>query len=72
MPAVSLFYAPFRTMPSIIRTAEPSRLRAEAEAAIARVVTPADRKLQQQFDHDHLPHCRTSIAAEALPDGKAY
>ena len=71
MPAVSLFYAPFRTIPSIIRTAEPSRLRAESETAIARVVTPADRTLQQ-FDHDHLPHCRTSIAAEALPDGKAY
>ncbi len=71
-PAASPFYAPFRNMPSLIPAAEQARLRAEAKAAIAQVVTPAYRKLQQYFDHDYLPHCRASIAAEALPDGKAY
>ncbi|MHB1872622.1 MAG: DUF885 domain-containing protein, partial [Steroidobacteraceae bacterium] len=71
-PADSPFYAPFKKMPSIIPAAEQARLRAQAVAAIAQVVTPAYRKLQQYFDTDYLPHCRTSIAAEALPDGKAY
>ena len=71
-PADSPFYAPFKKMPSIIPAAEQARLRAQAKTAIAQVVTPAYRKLQQYFDTDYLPHCRTSIAAEALPDGKAY
>ena len=65
-PAASPFYAPFRNLPSLIPAAEQARLRAEAKAAIAQVVTPAYRKLQQYFDHDYLPHCRASIAAEAL------
>ncbi len=71
-PAASPFYAPFRTMPSLIPAAEQSRLRTEARTAIAEVVTPAYRKLQHYFDQDYLPHCRTSIAADALPNGKAY
>ena len=71
-PTASPFYAPFRKMPSIIPAAEQARLRSEARAAIAQVVTPAYRKLQQYFDHEYLPHCRTSIAAQALPDGRAY
>ncbi len=71
-PAASPFYAPFRKMPSMIPAAEQARLRAEAKAAISQVVTPAYRKLQQYFDNEYLPHCRTSIAAEALPAGKAY
>ena len=71
-PTASPFYAPFRRMPSIIPAAEQARLRAEASAAIARVVTPAYRRLERYFDHEYLPHCRKTIAAEALPDGKAY
>jgi uncharacterized protein (DUF885 family) len=71
-PAQSPLYAPFRKMPDIIPAAEQARLRVQAKAAIARAVTPAYKELQQYFDHDYLPHCRTSIAAEALPDGKAY
>ena len=71
-PTASPFYAPFRKMPSIIPAAEQTRLRAEARSAIAQVVTPAYRKLQKYFDQDYLPQCRTSIAAEALPNGKAY
>ena len=71
-PAQSPLYAPFNKMPDIIPPVEQSRLRAEAKAAIAQEVTPAYRKLQQYFDNDYLPHCRSSIAAQALPNGKAY
>jgi uncharacterized protein (DUF885 family) len=71
-PAQSPFYAPFRKMPAIIAPAEQALLRAQARAAIARQVTPAYRQFQQYFDHEYLPHCRTSIAAQALPNGKAY
>ena len=71
-PAASPFYAPFRQMPEIIPPAEQARLRAAAKSAIASEVTPAYREFAQYFDHDYLPHCRTSIAAQALPNGKAY
>jgi uncharacterized protein (DUF885 family) len=71
-PAASPFYEPFRKMPDIIPPAEQARLRAAAKAAIADEVTPAFREFEQYFDHDYLPHCRQSIAAQALPNGKAY
>jgi uncharacterized protein (DUF885 family) len=71
-PTRSPLYEPFATMPDIIPRAEQAQLRSEARAAIARAVTPAYRDLEQYFEHDYLPHCRTGIAAEALPNGKAY
>ncbi|MGH8289681.1 MAG: DUF885 domain-containing protein [Steroidobacteraceae bacterium] len=71
-PAQSPLYGPFKQMPDIIPAAEQAQLRAAAKAAIAKDVTPAYREFEQYFDHDYLPHCRTSIAAEALPNGKAY
>jgi len=71
-PAASPFYAPFEKMPDIIPAAEQARLRAAAKAAIAGEVTPAYREFAQYYDHDYLPHCRKTIAAQALPNGKAY
>ncbi len=71
-PTQSPYYEPFERMPAIIPPAQQARLRAQAEAAIAQDVTPAYREFQQYFDQDYLPHCRTSIAADALPNGKAY
>lgn len=71
-PTKSPFYAPFNDMPTIIPAAEQAQLRAEAKAAITNSVTPAYRALGQYFDHDYLPHCRKTIAAEALPNGRAY
>jgi len=70
--AASPFYDPFKKMPDIIPTGEQAQLRAAAKAAIASQVTPAYREFEQYFDHEYLPHCRTSIAAQALPNGKAY
>ncbi|HET9108645.1 MAG TPA: DUF885 domain-containing protein [Steroidobacteraceae bacterium] len=71
-PTQSPLYAPFRKIPAIIPAVEQARLRQEARVAIAKDVTPAYRKLQRYFDDAYLPHCRTRIAAEALPNGKAY
>jgi uncharacterized protein (DUF885 family) len=71
-PTQSPLYSPFKKMPSIIPAAQQAQLRSQAKAAIATVVTPAYRELAQYFDHDYLPHCRTTIAADALPNGKAY
>jgi uncharacterized protein (DUF885 family) len=35
-------------------------------------VVPAYRRLGEYFDKEYLPHCRTSIAADAFPNGNAY
>jgi uncharacterized protein (DUF885 family) len=71
-PAQSPLYEPFKQMPDIIPAGAQAALRQEARTAIAEDVTPAYRRLEQYFDHDYLPHCRSTIAAQALPNGKAY
>ncbi|HUY84366.1 MAG TPA: DUF885 domain-containing protein, partial [Steroidobacteraceae bacterium] len=71
-PTRSPFYAPFAKIPGNIDAQAAQRLRTEARADIAAAVVPAYRRLQTFFTDEYLPHCRTSIAADALPDGKAY
>ncbi len=71
-PTKSPFYAPFENMPNSIPTAEQAKLRKQAKAAIAQVVTPAYEKFLAFFKHDYLPHARTDIGVASLPDGKAY
>ena len=71
-PAKSPFYRPFETMPASIPAAEQDALRAEARRTIAERIVPAYRRFQAFFERDYLPKTRASIAATALPDGKAY
>ena len=70
-PEESLFYTPFKEMPGIAPDKQ-AALRAQALATIRDVVQPAYVKLLQFFRTEYLPGTRTSLAAEALPDGKAY
>ncbi len=71
-PTASTFYAPFKKMPAGIDPATAARLRTEARQAIAAGVIPAFERLRTFFEGTYLPHCRTSLAASSLPDGKAY
>lgn len=68
----SEFYAPLKTLPATIATAEQSKLRADAQRAIREHVIPAYAKLLTFFRNDYVPHARTTLAAEALPDGKDF
>jgi uncharacterized protein (DUF885 family) len=70
-PEGSLFYTPFSEMPGIAADKQ-AALRAEAVAAIREVVQPAYVKLLAFLRDEYLPGTRTTLAAEALPDGKAY
>jgi uncharacterized protein (DUF885 family) len=70
-PEASLFYTPFREMPGIAADKQ-AALRAEAVAAIRDLVQPAYVKLLAFMRTEYLPGTRTTLAAEALPDGKAY
>jgi uncharacterized protein (DUF885 family) len=68
----SPFYAPLRAIPAGIAPADAENLRAQAQAAIRDVVTPAWRRFNAFYEKEYLPACRASIAAEAYPDGAAF
>ncbi|SEL15811.1 Uncharacterized conserved protein, DUF885 familyt [Pseudoxanthomonas sp. GM95] len=68
----NLFYTPFKQMPASIPAAQQAQLRQQALAAISASVIPAYGKLLTFMRQDYMPHARTTLAGEALPDGKAY
>ena len=68
----SNFHDPYRKMPSAIPLAEQETLRAEGRAAIRDAVVPAFAKLLVFFRAEYMPKARTTLAAEAMPDGKAW
>jgi uncharacterized protein (DUF885 family) len=68
----TVYYKPFETMPATISAADQTKLRAEAVSAIQSSVIPAYRELLTFFRDDYIPHAQVSLAAEDLPDGKAY
>ena len=68
----SVFYKPFKQLPSTIESAEQASLRADAERAIREHVLPAYANLLRFFRDEYVPQARKTLAAEALPDGKAY
>ncbi len=65
-------FDPFKAMPASIPAAEQAALRAEAAAAIDGAAAPAYRQLLDFFRTTYLPGTRTTLAASALPDGKAF
>ncbi len=71
-PEKSPFWAAFAQMPARIPAAQAARLQAEARAAIAAQAVPSFRKLLAFYRDEYLPGARKTLAAEALPDGKAY
>ncbi len=70
-PENSLLYTPFKEMPGFAPE-EAARLRAQAVTTIHDVVQPAYVKLLSFMRTEYLPHLRTTLAAQDLPDGKAY
>ena len=71
-PASASFYEPLKQLPAQVPAAEQQRLRAAAVAAIGQRMVPAYAKLLKFFREEYVPRARTTLAAEALPDGKAY
>ena len=71
-PQDNLFYTPFKEMPPSIPAAEQAQLRADALKAISDSVVPAYRDLLAFLRNDYIPHARMALAAQSLPDGKAY
>ena len=70
-PEASLLYTPFKEMPGMTPEKQQA-LRSEAVKVISEQVQPAYRELLSFMHTEYVPGMRTSLAAEDLPDGKAY
>ena len=68
----SAYWEPLAKMPASIAPAEQERLRAQARAAIQQRVVPAFGKLLAFFRDEYMPQARETLAAEAMPEGKAW
>jgi uncharacterized protein (DUF885 family) len=55
-----------------VPAAEQEQLRVEARGVIATAVIPAYGTLLRFWDDEYVPHTTTTLAATALPDGRAY
>ena len=66
----SLFYIPVKNMPASFSADEKQRLTAAYTTAITRQIIPAYNRLYTFLQTDYLPHCRETVAVEALPNGK--
>jgi uncharacterized protein (DUF885 family) len=71
-PQDTVFYMPFKTMPATIPAAQQQELRAEAVKAIQTYVVPSYKTLLKFMREEYVPKSRDDLAAESLPDGKAY
>ncbi|WOS40814.1 DUF885 domain-containing protein [Xanthomonas rydalmerensis] len=71
-PTAAVLYTPFKQMPAQIPAAEQAQLRAQAQAALRDKVIPAYAQLLTFYRQEYMPQARTTLAAEALPDGKAF
>jgi uncharacterized protein (DUF885 family) len=69
--ATNPLWLPFTAMPSSISQDEQEKMRTEARSLIAGLV-PAYSKLLDFIRNEYLVKARTTLAAEKLPDGKAY
>jgi uncharacterized protein (DUF885 family) len=68
----NLFYTPFKRMSATIPAAKQAELRKQALAVISAKVVPAYSKLLDFMRREYFPKARTTLAGEALPDGKDY
>lgn len=70
-PAESLFYTPFKDMVGVPE-ADRAALREQAVQVIRDLVQPTYVELLKFMRAEYLPGTRTTLAADDLPDGKAY
>jgi uncharacterized protein (DUF885 family) len=70
-PEGSLFYTPFKDMPGVSGDQQ-AAMRKEAVQVIHDVVQPAYLELLNFMRTEYVPGLRTTLAAEDLPDGKAF
>src|SRR5262249_16508009 len=65
-------WTPFANYPPTVPEADRARLTAAGREAIATKVIPSFDEFRTYFDNEYRPHMRRTIAASALPNGRAY
>lgn len=68
----NVFYTPFKHLPATLPEAVQKDLQAKAKAAIAQYVIPAHQAVLDFLRKQYIPGAVTSLAAEDLPNGKAF
>lgn len=68
----TVYYLPFKQMPETIPAAQQAQLREAGVQAIREAVMPAHATLLKFMREEYVPHATEALAAESLPDGKAY
>lgn len=71
-PEKAVWYAPLAKLPADVTEAEAESLRERARQAIADGVIPAHGKLLAFLREEYFPKARTTLGANALPNGAAY
>jgi uncharacterized protein (DUF885 family) len=71
-PEDTPLWAPFADFPANVPNGERARLTAAGRAAIANAVIPAFDEFRVFFANEYVPRARRTIAASALPNGRAY
>src|SRR5436305_9574437 len=71
-PKDNLLYTPFREPMVGVESSEQEKLKSEAAKVIREIVQPAYADLLKFFRDEYVPKTRTTLAAQELPDGKAY
>src|SRR5436309_7485169 len=71
-PEDNLLYTPFREPMVGVQPSDQEKLKSEAAKVIREIVQPAYADLLKFFRDEYVPHTRTTLAAEALTDGKTY
>jgi uncharacterized protein (DUF885 family) len=71
-PQDTVFYLPFKAMPATMPAAQQEELRAQAVKTIQTSVLPSYQTLLKFMREEYVPKAREELAAESLPDGKAY
>lgn len=71
-PTTSGYYAPFLQLPANISSERASELQAEAQRVLREAVIPAHQALLRFMREEYVPKARKTLAAYALPQGKAW
>ncbi len=71
-PEDSVFYEPFARFPATVPEAARAELRREAAATLKTKITPAYAKLLRFMRETYIPGARRTLAATAMPGGKAF
>lgn len=71
-PTQSSLYEPFKTLPAAFSQSEQQQLQQAAKQAIQQTALPAFARLADFLEGDYMQAATESLAAEQLPQGKAY